>query len=323
MFDVISIGDSTVDVFLEMEEASVHCGLDAKKCKLLLDYADKIPVKSIRRVAGVGNAANMAVGSARLGLTTGLYTLVGDDEDGEEIKKILTNEGVSDEYILVDKNKRSNYSVVINYKGERTILVYHEEREYELPEFKDAKWVYFTSVGEGHDKLHVQVPEFVKTSGCKLVFQPGSYQLREGKNEFKKVVEAADILIVNREEAEDILEKKGEIKDLLVGLRQLGCKTAVITNGEKGSWAADGKQVLFADVFPETKMVERTGAGDAYSTGLVAGLIKGLELGEAMRWGSANASSVVEHIGARAGLLSESEMKKRLEKCPECKYYSK
>lgn len=313
MFDLISIGDSTVDVFLEIEEASVDCKLDASSCKLMLNYADKIPVKSIRRVSGAGNAANMAVGSSRLGLRTALYTMVGEDEDGEEIIKILKGEGVDGENILVDKGKRSNYSVVINYKGERTILVYHEKREYSLPKLGETKWIYFTSVGEGHEKLHIQVPEFVKKSGCKLAFQPGSYQLREGKREFKQVVEMADILMVNKDEASDILKRQGEIQELLQGLRRLGCKIAVITDAERGSWADDGQGAIYCPA-AEAKLREKTGAGDAYAAGFLAGLIKEKTLKEAMEWGSVNAAAVVEQIGSRQGLLSEEKIIERLRK---------
>src|SRR3989344_9321773 len=100
MFDLISIGDSTVDVFLELHEASVNCEIDPKECKLILDYADKIPVERMTRVAAVGNAANNAIGSARLGLKTALYTLVGDDSEGREMRDVFLRERVASDYIV-------------------------------------------------------------------------------------------------------------------------------------------------------------------------------------------------------------------------------
>src|SRR3990167_4007569 len=105
MFDLIAIGDSTVDVFLELHEASVNCEIDPEECKLVLDYADKIPVEKMTRVAAVGNAANTAIGTARLGLKAALYTLVGDDQDGEEMRQVFEKEKVAEDYIIVDKGK--------------------------------------------------------------------------------------------------------------------------------------------------------------------------------------------------------------------------
>ena len=323
MFDLISIGDSTIDVFLELTEAEVNCEIDPNECKLVLDYADKIPVNKVTRVAAVGNAANNAIGSARLGLKTALYTLVGEDRDGEEMRKIFEQEKVADDYIITDKGKRSNFSAVINFKGERTILVYHEDREYSLPQLGSTKWVYFTSIGKGHEKLHSQIPDYIKKSGAKLAFQPGSHQIREGKEKMKSLLKAAEMIIVNKREAEEILDKPGEVKELLRRVAELGPKIVVITDGKDGSWTYDGKVIRFAGVFPESEVVERTGAGDAYSTGFLAGLVSGVGVAEAMRWGSANGSSVVEHIGAREGLLTYEGMKKRLEGCPECKVVEK
>ena len=138
---------------------------------------------------------------------------------------------------------------------------------------------------------------------AKLIFAPGSTQMRAGKEKLKPVVEKADLMIVNKREAQELLGNETEVvEELLAELRSWGPKTVVITNGEKGSWADDGKEVKFVAA-EQAVVVERTGAGDAYAAGLVAGVIKGRDISEAMRWGSVNAASVVGQIGSRAGLL--------------------
>ena len=295
MFDLIAIGDSTVDVFLELHEAQVNCEIDPHECKLVLNYADKIPVDKLTRVAAVGNAANNAVGSARLGLAVGLYTLIGDDSDGREMRSIFKSENVRDDYVITDTGKRSNFSTVINFKGERTILVYHEERDYQVPRMEPSQWVYLTSVGKGHDQLHQQVLDYVHRAGAKLVFQPGSHQLRDGLEKLKPVMSATYAFIVNKEEAQKLLGKEDEVKQLLPRIYELGPKMVVITDGTNGSWSYDGQVVRFA------------------------ALIKGLDVEMAMRWGSANGSSVVEHVGAREGLLNIDKIEERIKSCPECK----
>jgi len=234
--------------------------------------------------------------------------------------EVFRKEGVNLDYVKTQKESGSNFSVVVNVGAERTILVYHEKREYKLPELAETKWLYFTSLGKGHDLLHRQIPEFIKKSGAKLAFQPGSHQLREGKEGLREILEVTEVILLNKEEAAGLLGSKGEMKELLKNLASLGPKIVVITDGVNGSWSFDGKTVRLAGIFPESETVERTGAGDAYSTAFVAGLISGEEVGQAMRWGSANASSVVEHIGAREGLLTKEGMKKRLDGCPECKW---
>src|SRR3989338_5550013 len=130
MYDIISICDSTIDVFLELDEASIQCELKKEECKLCINYADKIPVKSFHRVDAVGNAANHAVGASRMGLHTAIWTIGGGDDSGRAIRKQLKKEKVSTQYVVADKKRRTNYSTVINYQGERTILVYHEHRDY-------------------------------------------------------------------------------------------------------------------------------------------------------------------------------------------------
>ncbi len=317
MFDLISMGDSTVDLFLEIHEATVNCDLDPHECKLVLDYADKIPVTRLTRVAGAGNAANAAVGASRLGIKVALYTMIGDDSDGREMREIFRDEGVATDYVVTDSGKRSNLSAIINFRRERTILTYHEKREYHLPVLAETGWVYLTSLAEGFEPVHREIVEYVKKVGAKLVFQPGSYQRRAGEADLALVLKAAEVMIVNKREAQELLKNESEvIPELLKGLREWGPKTVVITDGERGSYSADGERVRWTGICPQTRFVERTGAGDAYATGLVAALIQGKDLGEAMRWGSANASAVVEYIGSREGLLRKEGMKERLKQCP-------
>jgi sugar/nucleoside kinase (ribokinase family) len=152
MFDVIAIGDTTEDIFLKMSDASLQCDLDGRNCKICFDYADKIAVDTKTIVAAVGNAANHAIGASRLGLSSALYTVVGDDDQGKESLEVLEKNAVDTRYVVFDQKRGTNLSVVINFKGERTIFVYHEPRDYQLPPLEEPKWIYLTSAsGEGFD----------------------------------------------------------------------------------------------------------------------------------------------------------------------------
>jgi ribokinase len=309
MLDILSIGDSTVDVFLELDEASVQCDLDTENCRLCVNYADKIPVRTMHRVNAVGNAANHAVAASRLGLDAALATIVGGDDTGSAIVKQLKKEGVNTRYVEVDKKHGSNYSTVIGYKGERTILVYHEPRTYRWNGYAKARWVYFTSMGEGSESLHPELISYLKRTGAKLAMNPGTYQLRADGKTLAPVLAETDVLFVNKEEAKRILHEDAlnDIGALLERLHALGPKICVITDGQKGSYGYDGSAKYFMKIF-EAPVVERTGSGDAYASGFVAALAYGLDFLEAMRWGSVNAAGVVQHIGAQEGLSNKSDI---------------
>lgn len=317
-FDLISIGDSTVDLFVEIDVEDAHtvCTLDNGKCVVCFSYGSKVPVRKMTRVAAVGNAANSAIGSSRLGLKTAIYTVVGSDKDSQEIKDIFEKEGVDTSFVVMESDKRSNLSVVLNYNSERTIFVYHEDRRYSLPLLPEAKWVYYTSVAKDHDILHKQVSEYIKKTETKLAFNPGSYQLREGLEALKPILEVADVLLLNREEAQMLTG--GDLEDirwLLKKLKDTGPKMVVVTDGRNGSYASfDGREVWHAGILEDLPVVEMTGAGDAYSTGFLAAVCKGKELPEAMVWGTMNAASVIQYIGAREGLLSQEKMLEFVEK---------
>jgi sugar/nucleoside kinase (ribokinase family) len=309
-FDVIAIGDTTQDIFLKMHDASLQCDIDGHNCKICFDYADKIAVDKKTDISAVGNAANHAVGVARLGLASALYTVIGDDDQGHKSKEILQQNGVATDYVVFDKEHSTNLSIVINYKSERTIFVYHEPRNYELPAFAPTKWIYLTSAsGGGVEKLHNQVEDYLKKNpAVKHAFNPGTHQMNLGKEKLMPLLQRTDILFVNREEAARVLEvHTRDIHELMQGFFALGVKTCVITDGPDGSYACAGKDVYFLPIF-DGPVVERTGCGDAYGSGFLSAVIKDKGLTDAMLWGNANSTAKLQYIGAREGLLTEDAL---------------
>lgn len=299
------MGDTTEDIFLGMHDASLQCDIDGANCKLCLDYADKIAVESKVDISAVGNAANHAIGIARLGLSSGLYTIVGKDDEGEKTKTILEQNGVDSSFVVFDEEHGTNLSIVINFRTERTILVYHEPRTYQLPDVSPAKWMYLTSAsGNGVKDLHAQTVQFLDAHPeTKLAFNPGTHQIHLGKEELLPVLTKTNLLFVNREEAAQVLEiETRDIKTLASGFHQLGIATVIITDGPDGAYASDGRNIYFLAIYPEP-VVERTGAGDAFGSGVLGALIHGKSIVDAMQWGNANSTSVVQYIGAREGLL--------------------
>jgi len=314
-FDLLCVGDSTVDIFAFPDQSHVHCQLhNRKRCELCLAYASKIPAKGFSLTFG-GNAANVAVGASRLGVKTAIYTHLGDDLFGKEILKNFKKEKVSTSLLEIDKKERTKVNIILSAQGERTILSSQVGRDYNLPK-ASAKWLYFSSVAPQHAKLHHQIPAFVLKTGAKLIFNPGSYQIKEGRRVLAPILEITEALILNRDEAGQLLGAdcvlQGE-KECLLRLRHLGPRFVVVTDGPHGAYGFDGREFLFQEIYP-LKVVERTGAGDAFSAGFTAALVGGKDLKEALRWGTVNAAFVAQKVGAQAGLLKKAELLKVLRK---------
>lgn len=320
-FDVIAVGDTTQDIFLKMKAASLQCDIDGENCRLCFDYAAKIAVEEKVDIPAVGNAANHAIGTARLGLRAAIYSIVGQDDQGSKAKQVFIDNGVDTRYLTFDPQHGTNLSMVITYRAERTIFVYHEPRDYALPDLKSPQWIYLTSAsGGGVEKLHQQTFDYLQRQPqVKLAFNPGTYQIRQGLDKLRPLLERTHILFLNREESATVLETTTtDVPTLIKEFHTMGVKIMVLTDGPAGSYASDGSKIYFLDIFPGP-VVERTGCGDAYGSGLLSALVKAKPLSEAMLWGNANSTSVVQYVGAREGLLTEEVLEKMLEEYPHIK----
>jgi sugar/nucleoside kinase (ribokinase family) len=313
--DLLVIGDTTTDVFMGLKDASVLKRPEKRGDKLCLRFGDKIAVENVKEVEGVGNAANVAVGAARLGLRTGIWTILGNDDDGKRtMTDVFEKEGVVCENVAFDEKERTNYSLVLTYNAERTILSYHAPRGYEWPEdLPSAAWVYFTSLGKGWEKIIPGFLNYVEKTGCKVAFNPGTLQLRSDINVLRKILAVTNVLFVNKEEAEKISGcKTDSMKELLMKTRETGPKNIVITDGVNGASALLDENYWTMPVLPTT-VVERTGCGDSFAAGFIAALNDGRNGDEALMWGAVNASSVIKHVGSREGLLGRDALLRDIE----------
>ena len=317
MFDLISIGDCVIDTFLKLHDADIRCSLNKEECKICIEYGEKIPLEEAPISLVAGNAANNAVGGSRLDLKTAIYVNVGDDDGGERTIKKFKEEKVDTRYVVVNKGMQNNYHTVLNFQGERTILIYHQPWKYNLPDLDKTKWVYFTSMSPSFTQSNIvsQLVQYLQRPGARLLYNPGTYQLNHGVKKDPQLLSLTELFIINKEEAKKILGYKEEenvsIKKLLKGIVDLGPKMVVITDGGEGSYGFDGENYFHLGIFP-AKLVEMTGAGDGFATATLAGLFHGKDLPEAMRWGAANGASVVEQVGPQAGLLTHNQMLEKL-----------
>ena len=317
--DLLSIGDASIDTFFSPLDTDTMCSVDKKECLICFNYGDKIPVKNLEFSVG-GNAANNAVGTKRLGINSSILLTLGDDSMGNLIVEKLKNEGVDLTYVIQQPATMSNYSTVINYSGERTIFTYHAPRSYEFPvQLPAATWVYLTSMGESFRPFYNHLTEWLKKNPTiKLAFNPGSWQLREGYDGIKEIMDTTYMIYVNRQEAEKLTnfgESNGRDRDLLIALNKLGPKICIITDGGDGAFAYDSINGKFIRVgILPVDAYERTGAGDAFGSGSLSAIIHGKSLEEALLWGTVNSASVIGYTGPEKGLLKLDDMGQWLER---------
>jgi len=322
LIDFFAIGDIVTEPFIRLKDAEVHCKIDNEACEICMRWGDKIPYESATICAAVGNASNAAVAAARLGLNSALRAYVGDDRFGPECLEVLKNEKVSTDYMVTEPGKITNYHYVLWYADNRTILVKHEEFTYTVPELAAApKWIYLSSLAANSLPYHQAMIEWLKKyPESKLAFQPGTFQMQLGVEALKPIYERSDLFICNKEEAERILHMDvgSDIKELLKNIKALGPKIAVITDDKRGCYAIDeAGKMIHVPRYPDPRPpFEITGAGDALASGTAAALALGKSLEDALRWGSADASAVLQEIGAQKGLLTREELEKHIANPP-------
>ncbi len=311
--DVISIGEPVIDSFLFVDDIEVK-HIDGQP-KAIINWGDKLPVQKFYKSVA-GNASNAAIGSSRLGLRTAFYCIVGDDAGGREVIHRHKKEGVSTEYIALDKKNGTNYHMVLVHEGERTIFVYHVHRHYHVPKFARSQWVYLTSLPEGFKKIYPSLEHYLDKTKAKLGFNPGTFQLKAGPKANAGVLKRTEILSVNVEEAQRWVGDDTRDPELLCKrLRKLGPKSVVLTDGRRGAYSFSDEGFYYIEEFPG-KRFEATGAGDSFTTAYIAARIYGLTHREALRWGPVNAGSVVKFVGPITGLLTKTELEHRLKRMP-------
>ncbi len=321
-YDFVAIGDITTDAFIRLSDADVHNDKAKRRRELCISYGDKIPYEFVEEIPAVGNCANAAVAAARLGLNSALLTNQGDDEVGKKNLKSLKRDGVSTDLITSHAGKESNYHYVLWFESERTILVKHNQYPYTMPDIGNPKWIYVTSLSQYSLEFHGEIEKYLENHPkIKLAFQPGTFQIKLGYEKLKNFYKRSEAFFCNTQEAMKILNtENNEQRVLLKSIADLGPKIVVITDGPAGAhiYNSYNNEYWFMPIYPDPKPpYERTGAGDAYTSTFTAALAMGHPIETALLWAPINAMSVVQKIGAQAGLLDKKSIEEYLSKAPQ------
>lgn len=306
-FDIITCGSATVDFFIHTKQEPLDLRMPKSQEHLLCyPLGAKLLVDSLNHKIG-GGGTNTAVSFAKLGFRTGYVGSIGKDKYGDMVRKALREVKVT--FLGMRGTQDTDCSFILDSSGhDRTILVYRsassELRFGALPSAKlRAKWFYFSSLMGDAIKGMEQLAAFAKMRKAHVAFNPSEYLVRNGPADIHRMLRCTDVLILNRTEAELLTGKQVPIDTLLRDLQRLGPSIVVITDGKHGTHAADNQHLYYAKAH-DIKVVEATGAGDAFASAFVAGLAKTGSIVFALELGTTNAESCIQRIGAKEGLLT-------------------
>ena len=321
MYDFIAIGDIVTDAFIKLHSGEVKKHLRGDSKEICIPWGTKIPYDGVVVVPGVGNCANAAVAASRIGLSSALVTNTGEDEIGKAQMNALVSNKVSTEFVRTHAGKNSNYHYVLSFHGERTILVKHEEFPYEMPQVQ-SQLLYLTSLSATSADFHDKIADYLESNkDTKLVFQPGTFQIKLGKDRLARIYARTEIFFCNVEEAQAILgTSDGDIKKLAEAIHELGPEVVCLTDGPNGAYAYDSKtkELWQIPIYPDPKPpIDRTGAGDAFASTFSVAIAMGKTIPEALAWAPINSMSVVQYYGAQEGLLTREKIEEYLKNAPE------
>jgi len=314
MFDIITFGSATWDVFVRAKNFEVLKNRKFITGKgICFNLGSKIDVENVYFSSG-GGGTNAAATFAKQGFKVAYCGRVGNDVSGREIIEELKNLGIDCQFVLKTKLKPTNYSVVLTGQNiDRTILGYREASENltekNIPYEKlSANWFYIAPPSEKTFVLTKNIVDFAQKNRVKIAFNPSICQLSLAEKTLKRILKKINILILNQEEASLLTNiEYNKEKEIFKKIDEMCPGIAIMTKGPEGVVVSDGKELYQAKIL-KVKVVDRTGAGDSFGSGFVSGFIRtGGNIEYSIQLGIANSASCLQKWGAKNGLLKEGD----------------
>ncbi|MFH1275995.1 MAG: carbohydrate kinase family protein [Candidatus Woesearchaeota archaeon] len=300
-YDVLCVGSAVVDRFLTIDQPlnSVKLG-------------DKILAKSLEIHTG-GGGTNSAVALAKFGLKVRLFTKLGKDHEADFIESELKKYGIKTVCKCVSKHLTDSSTIISSTYDKDRVVYNYKSASQDLDfchcpksSFK-PKWIYLASLVGKSFQTAKELAIYAHKKKIKLLFNPSLYLTKKGKKYLQEVLAVTDILVLNDREAQVLLNSKSNnIKYLLKELQSLGPKNVVITSGPKTVYGLY-ENVIYSLTPPKVKVANTLGAGDSFTSALLAGIMKGYSFEDALRLGQANSTSLIQKVGTKTGLLTEKE----------------
>lgn len=306
IFDVITFGSAVVDIFVKSSSISIEKNLPQDI--LYLTKGSKNEINS-SLIASGGGATNSSVSFSRLGLKSACTALFGQDELSAFVLNDLKKDKVNTNFLVQSSKESTDFSVIlVSSDGARTILTQRGSSRLEKDHINwdklKSSWFYISSLEGNLDLLELLIG-FALDHNIKIALNPGSREL--SNSYLKSLLSKVDFLLLNQQEAEDLTGLSFDDSNFWPKLKSLKSHIIAITRGRLGAHISTSTQTLFSPIIT-TSIVDETGAGDAFGSTFVAGLIKDQNLNTCLNMALKNSASVVSQLGAKPGLLKKSKI---------------
>lgn len=347
MVDVVTIGSATMDVFVESDDANIVsvCKKDKNSSFMSYPYGAKIEITDFATSVG-GGGVNTAVNFANLGFKTNAIVKIGDDIYSQGVLKAFSKTSVSTESIVQDPSISTGFSIILtSFQGDRTVLAHRganakiRKGDIDFNAIKEAKLLYIAPLNGESNRILDDIVFFARENNTFVCFNAGTTSIKKGFNYLKVILENADIVVMNKDEAamatkievrpdtrnskfsEDFIHP--DIIEMFKKLKVKDYQVIVITDGGNGAYAFDGQYFYRCPIF-ESQVVSTLGAGDAFASTFCAALSKTeADIGKALMYASVNSAGVVSEFGATKGLLTFDEIEQKLKENPNYKFLQK
>lgn len=344
MHDIITIGSATMDVFVECDDANIVsvCSKNQNKDLMCYPYGSKIDISEFSSNVG-GGGINTATNFANLGFNTAAIFKIGEDFYSGGILDFFKDKKVNLDYIIQNKQTSTGFSIIlVSFQGDRTVLTHRganseiKFEEINTDAIKKAKFIYVAPLNGDSNKVLEPIIEIAHKYDTTICFNAGTTSLKKGFKELKKILHAAKVVVLNKEEAmmvtdikvrpdtktekysKDLIHK--DIKKMLEKLHVEKDQTIIITDGGNGAYAYSKEKFYYCPVFP-SPVVSTLGAGDAFASTLCAAYARTKDVGKSLMYASVNSSSVVSKYSATEGLLNFEQIEDILNNNKDYTYF--
>ncbi|MBP9670468.1 carbohydrate kinase family protein [Candidatus Woesebacteria bacterium] len=314
-YDVISIGSAVLDIFMKSDKFKVVQSGDIPGGIAMCEvYGGKMEVEEVDIVSG-GGATNTAVSFARKDLKSAVVAEMGNDPQSLLVHKDLEENQVDTRFLVQEAGETTAVSVVlIADDGGRSIMVHRGAAalltKEDIPlDLMDTRWIHISSLG-GNIELLKLLLTWAKSKQVRVSFNPGMKEINQ-KEKLLPLLSQIEILFLNRDEAKELWGIDYRDEGLWKSMQAIpGSYVTVMTDGANGGKVCVNGKVSFYEGVKVKKVVDSTGAGDAFASGMVSAVLYGKTYEQAVEWGIKNATNVLMHVGAKKGLLTLGEINK-------------
>jgi ribokinase len=315
MFDVITFGSSTIDIFADTHSKVIKIFDENKETDLIaFSTGSKLIIESLDYTIG-GGGTNSACVFSKLGLRTAYMGKMGVGVNGKKVIKALKKENVDTSLVKFSKKYKTGLSLILdNPEKDRVILTYKGANNH--LEYKDinkkklkTKFIYSSSLIDKSFQTLIKISDYAKKNNIKFAFNPSSYQVKLGLDNLKEILNNTDMLIFNLDEAKQ-LTQKNSYKDIIKVLAPFDIEIIVITDGRNEIFSANKSKFYRYKPKKVKNVVDTTGAGDCFSATFITSIIKGNTIPKSLRLASLHSANLIQNIGAKNGLLSWHKLNK-------------